>query len=57
VAGLADAEGLGGAVKREGLHLNDQLVLGRQLGDQGQGLHGVTVGATTGDAGAGLPAV
>ena len=54
VAGLADAVGLGGAVEREGLHLDDQLVLGQQLSRQGQGLHGAAVGAATGDAGAGL---
>src|SRR5512132_3615655 len=33
VAGLADAVGLGGALEREGLHLDHQLVLRQQLGD------------------------
>ena len=54
VAGLADAGGLGGAVEREGLHLDDQLVLGQQVGRQGKGLHGAAVGPAPGDAGAGL---
>src|SRR6266571_5242259 len=54
VAGLADAVGLGGAVEREGLHLDHQLVLCQQLGDLRQSLHGLTVGAATGDAGSGL---
>ena len=37
VSGLADAVGIRGAVEREGLHLDHQLVLGQQLSDLAPG--------------------
>src|SRR4029450_3218549 len=55
-AALADAVGLGGAVGRERLDLEHQLVLGQQVGDQRQGLHGAAVAPATADAAAGLAA-
>ena len=44
----------GGAVEGEGLDLDHQLVLGQQVGDLRQGLHGTAVGTAAGDAGSGL---
>src|SRR6185437_4926258 len=54
VAALADAIGLGGAVERERLHLDHEVVPGQQSGDLRQGLHGPAVRAATGHPGPGL---
>src|SRR5689334_18797995 len=54
VTALADAVGLGGAVERERLHLDHEVVLGQQSGDLRQRLHGPAVRAATGHPGPGL---